>query len=306
MSGKSIKMTEDAAAYSFPWYTYFTVMSFALGACMGSFLNVCIYRIPRDMATNNPPRSFCPHCKKQIPWYLNIPLLSYTMLGGKCRFCGKKITLRYFLVETLTAMIFLLVWFKFATTGSSTILFLHPAPNVLAVPVYWIAAMGLLLGAFIDIEHMIIPDRVTLGGIVYGLACSAVMPELQGQQTVLKGLLWSAVGACTGWLLLWGVAIAGKLIFKKEAMGFGDVKLLGAIGALLGWQAVIFNIVAASLAGSALGIACVMTGKKEMSSKIPFGPYIAFAAILWILWGPAMWDAYIELMTPATIAVPIP
>lgn len=289
---------EMTVAYQFPWHIYFTVMSVAMGACFGSFLNVCIYRIPRDIPTGKPARSFCPHCEKTIPWFCNIPLLSYIVLGAKCKSCKGKISARYFLVEGLTSILFLLMWLKFDPTGAARPFGLHAVTEIYTVPVYWLVSFGLILGTFVDIEHLIIPDRVTLGGIAAGLVCSAFVPALHNVDTITQSLISASIGAGLGWFSLWGVAIFGKMIFKKDAMGFGDVKLLGAIGAFLGWEAVLFNIFASSLLGSVVGISFVVAGKKEMGSRIPFGPFIAIAAILWVLWGPVWWEAYLNMMLP--------
>jgi leader peptidase (prepilin peptidase)/N-methyltransferase len=289
---------ELAAIPQFPWYLYFTLLSVTLGACFGSFLNVCIYRIPKEIPTSKPARSFCPHCNKTIPWFYNIPLLSYIMLGGKCKFCEKKISARYFLVEGLTTILFILVWLKFDPSGLPRVFGLAPASDMFVVPVYWLMTFGLILGTFVDIEYLILPDRVTLGGIAAGLIYSALVPALHGADTILESLKSAAIGGALGWFSLWGVAIFGKMIFKKDAMGFGDVKLLGAIGTFLGWEAVLFNIFVSSLLGAIVGISFVKAGKKEMGSQIPFGPFIAIAAILWILWGPTWWQAYMDLMPP--------
>ena len=282
------------------WYHMFSVLSFAWGACIGSFLNVCIYRIPNELSIVTP-RSYCPHCKKTIPWYLNMPLVSWPMLAGRCRFCRERISPRYLLVELLTAVLFLLVWLKLTMCPCC------PRPLGLAavvdwklIPIYWLAIWGLILGTFVDFEHMIIPDRVTLGGIVAGFILSGIVPSLHGQETWLRGLMFSSLGIALGWGLLWGMGALGKLILKKDAMGFGDVKLLGAIGAFFGWQCVLFTIFVSSLVGSIVGIALVVMRRKEMQSKIPYGPYIALAAVIWMLWGPTIWEMYTDLLFPPT------
>ena len=284
----------------FEIYVFFTVLSFAWGACIGSFLNVCIYRIPLELSVVKP-RSFCPSCKTPIAWYHNLPIVTWLMLRGRCRYCGCKITPRYVLVEFLVAMLFVLMWLKLDFFGFRPGAALHLAivTNGKLVPVYWLIVSGLVLGTFVDFEHMIIPDRVTLGGIAAGLILSTLVPSLHGVTHAWTGLLWSAIGAAGGWALLWGVAELGRLIFRKDAMGFGDVKLIGAIGAFLGWRAVLFTVVASSLVGSIVGIALVAARNKEMQSRIPYGPYLALGAVLWLLWGPALWDWYAGLCTMA-------
>jgi leader peptidase (prepilin peptidase)/N-methyltransferase len=145
---------------------------------------------------------------------------------------------------------------------------------------------------------MIIPDRVSLGGIVIGVLLSAVVPAMHGAATIRDSLLATSLGAAVGWGSLWAVAILGRFIFRKEAMGFGDVKLLGAIGAFIGWRGVLFTIVGSSFVGSLVGVMLVCTGRKAMQSRIPYGPYLAMAAMVWVFWGPTLWSEYIRLLTP--------
>ena len=290
-------MIDSLLPPDFPWRPFIALLSFVLGACVGSFLNVCVYRIPRDLSVV-APRSFCPACSRQIPWYLNVPLLSWVMLRGRCRWCGARISPRYVIVELLVACLFLLVWLKHDLGASPRLLGLSPITDWRIVPVYWLAVSGLVLGTFVDFEHLIIPDRVTLGGIVAGLLLSGFLPSMHEETTVLRSLLWSSVGAGIGWGVLWATAALGQLAFKKEAMGFGDVKLMGAIGAFLGARAVFFTIMCSSLLGSVVGISLVMFGRKQMQSRIPYGPYLALAALLWMLWGPYFWNLYVSMVTP--------
>jgi leader peptidase (prepilin peptidase)/N-methyltransferase len=278
-------------------FHFWSLVFFAFGSIVGSFLNVCIHRIPRELSVI-APRSRCPHCSTPIPWHLNIPLLSFLMLRARCKFCGGRIAPRYFLVELLVAVLFLLAWLKFDLQPGDRPLGLVPITDWRLVPIHWLALAGLVLGTFVDFEHLIIPDRVTLGGIVAGLALSALAPSLHGAAGIREALLRSALGAAVGWGALWTVGVVGKAVFKKDAMGFGDVKLLGAIGAFFGWQAVLFTIVVSSLFGSVAGIGLVLTGRKAMQSRIPYGPYLALAAVLWMLWGPTWLQAYLRLLAP--------
>ena len=264
------------------WNGYFAVVSFLFGACVGSFLNVCIYRIPREESVVRP-RSHCPHCNRMIAWYDNIPLVSWCALGARCRHCGNRISARYVLVELLVAVLFLLVWLRYGFDART--------------PVYWLMAGGLTLGTFVDFEHMYLPDRVTLGGIVAGLVLSPLVPSLHGETARGMALLAAGLGATVGYGLLWLVAFLGEKAFKKEAMGMGDVKLLGAVGALLGWPAVLFTIFVSSLFGSIVGVAFIVARRKEWQSRIPFGPYIALAAVLWFLGGADLWHAYFGWLT---------
>lgn len=266
-----------------------SILVFFFGACVGSFLNVCIYRIPREESIVLP-RSHCPHCGKLIAWYDNIPILSWYVLRARCRSCRNSISVRYVLVEALVAFLFTLVWLQYGLSAFT--------------PVYWIVIAGLVTATFIDFEHYIIPDRISLGGIALGLLLSFIYPQLQSYGTLVpitshwSGLLQSAVGVLAGAGSLWLVAVVGKMIFRKDAMGLGDVKLLGAIGAFLGWRAVVFTIVISSFVGSFVGIALIAVGNRKWQSKIPYGPYIALAAILWIYFGPELWNAYMNFMMP--------
>jgi leader peptidase (prepilin peptidase)/N-methyltransferase len=290
--------------YTFPWRVFYSVLSFAWGTCIGSFLNVCIHRIPRELSVVKP-RSFCPGCERTIPWYCNVPILSYVLLRGKCRFCGVRISARYVTVELLVGLLFLLTWLKFDTMPGARPLALAPIEAWPLVPIYWLLVSGLVLGTFVDFEHLIIPDRVTLGGIAAGVVLSAVAPALHGESEMLYGLLWSLTGAALGWGILWLIAIFGRFVFRKEAMGFGDVKLLGAIGAFLGWRAVLFTIVVSSFAGSLVGVTLVVLKLKAMQSRIPYGPYLALAAVIWwMLWGPGLWNAYVNMLAPPAVGLP--
>lgn len=276
---------------------FFTLLSLLWGACIGSFLNVCIYRIPNDLSVV-APRSYCPHCRHKIAWYHNIPLFSYVALRARCAYCGARIPPRYVLVELLVAVLFALVWMKFVVIREPRLWGMAPFYSPLLIPVYWLVVSGLVLGTFVDFEHLIIPDRVTLGGIAAGIILSAAIPELHEKATTVEGLTAAVVGAAVGWGLLWAVAILGKAVFKKDAMGFGDVKLMGAIGAFFGWRAVLFTIMGSSLAGSIVGVILVISGRKDLQSRIPYGPYISLAALVWLLWGPAIWNMYVGLLRP--------
>ena len=271
-------MIWETIDFTLPLYNVFVVY---LGLCMGSFLNVCIYRIPLDQSVSLPA-SHCFSCKTPIKFYDNIPVLSYLLLRGKCRKCGEGYSPRYMIVEIITGILFWLVWQKY---GLSWI-----------TPVYWLVIFGLLLGSFVDLDHMIIPDRVTWGGILLGLIISPLVPELHGAETAKDGFLTSLGGACIGFGILYLVGTLGTLAFKKEAMGFGDVKLLGAIGAFLGWEATLFTLVISAFLGSAVGVTFIAMKKRELQAQIPFGPYISAAAVLWMFKGPPILEWYMSLM----------
>jgi leader peptidase (prepilin peptidase) / N-methyltransferase len=279
----------------FPLYAFLTTLALLLGACIGSFLNVCIYRIPLEQSVITPG-SHCPVCNTPLRWYHNIPIFSYLILRGRCAYCHNPFSARYCLVETLGAILFLLVWLKLDVDGAARPYALVPIADWKLVPVYWLVVMGLILGTFVDFDHMIIPDRVTIGGMLAGVLCSVAVPSLHGQTSHLHGLLTGLLGLAVGFGSLWLVACVGKLVFRKDAMGFGDVKLMGAIGAFFGWQAVLFTIMMSSLLGSIAGVTLIVCGGKQLQSRIPFGPYLALATLLWMLWGSTWWAWYVNFL----------
>jgi leader peptidase (prepilin peptidase)/N-methyltransferase len=379
-------------------FHFWSVVMFALGSIVGSFLNVCIHRLPLNESVVSPP-SHCPHCKYSIPFYLNIPLVTWLYLRGKCKNCGAPISIRYFLVELLTALTFFGSWLHFGRQSVALAL------------IYSIFLSGLIVATATDFEHIIIPDEITIGGTVAGFIFSFLVPALQGKDYSLKesmasSLLGIAVGAGSIYALLRG----GKLVFGRkrknfstdtriiftetdlilpatepffarvwnavtgraatnpsaleaipygeilyrdndtiqfhattlelvdrcykdvpvrvtqtelaigeekinpesvvhmevqtskitlpqEAMGLGDVKFMGAIGAFLGWKAVVFTLVVSSFIGGFLvGIPLVLMGKRGLSSKLPYGPYLAAAAALWVFAGPQLIQWYLKLM----------
>lgn len=182
---------------------FIDVFSFVLGSLIGSFLNVCIYRLPLGLSVNEPKRSFCPHCKNQLRWYHNLPIVSWLVLRGKCGFCGAPISVRYPLVELLTAVLFFAVWRRFSDVW-------------ILVPAYWVFVSLVIVATFIDFDHFIIPHEITFGCMGAGLALSLVIPLLMGEDSHAWGFVWSLVGAGAGYLLLWGVVEAGKLAFGKK------------------------------------------------------------------------------------------
>ena len=356
---------------------FFSIVAFVLGAVVGSFLNVVIYRLPLDLSVNEPKRSFCPSCKKQIPWHQNLPLISWLFLRGKCANCGSRIAFRYFAVELVTALMFLAVWLTFEWDVAIA---------------YWVFVSLLIAATFIDFEHFIIPDEITLGGVVVGVLACVVVPQLMLTDERWRALLTSLASAALGYALLWLVLEGGKLAFGKkrirldaptpftwtragedadfvvgeekglwsdnfaresdqlllecsavvidqrdlgattlrfhynrvafgneevqldtlgtitgvvrelqiprEAMGRGDLKFLAAIGAFLGWRAVLFSVFAGSLLGSIVGIVTLVIGKRVWSAKLPFGPYLAAGALVWMFFGDALIGWYMGLLGP--------
>jgi len=263
------------------WNLFWSAFSAIFGAVVGSFLNVCIYRIPLEQSVVRP-RSRCPKCGTPIAWYDNVPLISWLALRGRCRRCGEGISPRYALVEALTAALFAAVWSRYGWDPRT--------------PVYWLAVSGLVLGSFVDLDHLIIPDRVTLGGMAAGLALSAAVPPLHGAGNWMEGLSASVIGLVAGAGALGLIAELGRRAFKKEAMGLGDVKLLGAIGAFLGWRAVVFSLVVSSFAGSIVGVYLIVRKGRAWQTRIPYGPYLALAAVVWVLGGDGWWEAYLRFL----------
>jgi len=257
-----------------------TIFAFLFGAVIGSFLNVCIHRMPQEGYSLVVPGSHCPNCKKPIPWYDNIPLLSYIFLGGKCRNCKAPIRIRYFLVEFLTAVSFAVFYNTFGLTFN---LFF-----------YLIFLCGLIVATFIDIQHRIIPDEISVGGIVVGLFLSA----LKGVSSCPisfnpKPLLGSLLGVVVGGGIIYLTGVLFDLVYFKllkhppingetESMGGGDVKLLAMIGAFLGWQAAILTFFLAPFFGAIVGVVNLVAKKDH---TIPYGPFLSLAAILVLFWG---------------------
>jgi leader peptidase (prepilin peptidase)/N-methyltransferase len=251
---------------------YFSIISFVFGAVVGSFLNVCICRMPKDESVVTPP-SHCPRCDYRIRWYDNIPLFSYLLLRGKCRGCGTHISLQYPLVELLNGLLTLALFLKFGPTLTFLALFLF--------------CSALVVITFIDLEHQIIPDEISLSGIVIGFIVSFILPW----QTWLNSLLGILLGG--GSLLL--VAYSYQWLTGKEGMGGGDIKLLAMMGAFLGWKSVLFIVFASSLIGSVVGVTMMLVQKKDSKLAIPFGPYLAFGAVLYIFFGRQLIHWYLNL-----------
>ncbi len=271
---------------------YFTFVVFLFGACWGSFLNVCIYRIPAELSVVKP-RSRCPKCMTNLAWRDNIPIFGWLMLGGKCRYCKAPISARYPSIELLTAVLFTWVWLQYPLMVDSDLDFRFAA--------YWVLVFGLILGSMVDVDEMWLPDRCTIGGMIIGPILSGLIPAMHGTDSPMVALIRSLVGLAFGFGLLWSVGFFGKLVFKKDAMGFGDVKLMGALGAFLGFESIVFIVFVSSLLGSIIGVSLIAMGQKEWQSRLPFGPYIALAALIWVLGGYEWWDAYMNWMTSTTL-----
>lgn len=247
------------------------IILFVFGSLIGSFLNVCIYRMPRELSVNKPKRSFCPKCEKKISWYDNIPFISYLLLGGKCRLCKEKIPFRYFLVEFLTAVAFLILHSFFGLT--------------VQFYVYSVLSCALIVATFIDFDFQIIPDEITLGGLVVGIILSVIFPSLHGVSGWILGLKQAVIGLLAGGGSIYMIGKIGEMIFKKESMGGGDVKFLAMIGSILGWKFAILIFFVAPFFGAIVGIIAKIRKGAEL---IPYGPYLSLATFLVILWGNEM------------------
>ena len=284
------------------YFIVFACFAFAMGACIASFMNVCIWRIPRNESVVSPP-SHCPNCNAPIRWYQNIPILSWCCLRGKCANCHKPISMRYTIVELLGGILFLMAYFQwgipFFFRGDVALYGLQPLRSLWAVPVFWVVFAGLILGSFVDLAEQWIPDRVTIGGMILGVPLSFLVPELQGEQMRLHALYWSLGGLFFGFGFLWLVGFVFSKIVKKDALGFGDVKLIGAVGAFFGPGAVLFTIIVSSFVGAVVGVVLMLRGKAKLGgfTAVPYGPFLALGVIAWMFWGPGIVGWYLRLLT---------
>jgi len=233
-----------------------------LGAALGSFLNVLIYRLPEETSIILPA-SHCPHCRKAIRFYDNIPVISYILLKGRCRECHEKISFRYPLVELITAILSLLLFLKFGLTFQYLFSFIF--------------VCALMVITFIDLDHQIIPDVITLPGIPIFFLAAVFAMNLRFLDAFLGFLIG---GGC-----LYGIAFVYELVTKREGMGGGDIKLLAMIGAFLGWQSLLFVLLVSSLLGAVVGISLMMVKGQDMKYAVPFGPFLSFAAVAYIFFG---------------------
>lgn len=251
------------------------------GLAVGSFLNVCIYRIPRtDVSIHSPRRSFCPECSNPISAYDNIPILSYLILRGKCRQCRATISVLYPLVELATAGLFLGMYYHFGLT----------LEFLLAL-----AFIGLLLPiAVIDAQHYIIPNVLIATGLVLGFV---IVCGIAYQRADVWYLLTRLIGTAAGGMVLWLVAVIGSAILRKKAMGGGDIKLMALNGLFLGaWPELAMVIAFSALSGAVVGTVLIISGVKSRQSPIPYGPFLAGAAVLVLLWGDRLWRMYLQFV----------
>ena len=244
-----------------------------VGAMVGSFLNVCVYRWPEGLSVLSPSRSFCPACRQQIRWHDNLPVLGWFLLRGRCRDCGVTISAQYPIVEFLTALIWVFAALRFGFTFEA-----------LRAALFLTILLGI---ALTDLRHMLIPDQFSLGGAVLGILL-ALAP---GGITVVQAI----VGAAVGYGLFWAVMVLGEKAFRKPALGLGDVHMLAMIGAFLGWQRTLLTILLASVLGVLFAVpALVLRGRYQaFASYLPFGVFLALGAALAYLWGDYVIDWYV-------------
>lgn len=248
---------------------------FLFGAIFGSFANVLIYRMPANESILKGSR--CSSCNAPVRWYHNIPMIGYFILKGKCASCGAPFSIRYPLVEFIMALLFAGVVYIYGTTWTSL--------------EYLILVFGLVTAGFIDYDHMILPDEITLGGLVLGLIGAALNPERQ--------FLDALYGVLFGGGILWLVAYVYFVFTGRDGLGGGDIKLLGWLGALLGWRSIPFIILSSSIIGSVVGLILSRKNEDGLKTMIPFGPFLALGAILYIFGLKSVGIWYVDLFFPS-------
>ena len=267
------------------------IFALVAGLLIGSFLNVCIYRMPRDLSVVRP-RSFCPVCEHMIAWYDNVPLASFIMLRGKCRHCGARISARYPVVEGLTALCFF-----------AAVVVYGPTPLAAKYCLFTALMVGL---AFSDLEELILPNELTVGGVIAGLALAAWVPPDRGLISLFFSRTWpkplpsigdAALAALVSSLLLWSVGWLYLKVRHREGLGFGDVKMMAAIAAFLGLQGALAVLILGSLLGSLIGLVYIYAARKDASTyELPFGTFLAAAAILAALFGDKLMSLWLRLL----------
>ncbi|QSJ20660.1 prepilin peptidase [Nostoc sp. UHCC 0702] len=264
-----------------------SIIVFVLGASIGSFINVVVYRLPARLSILWPP-SRCPHCLNQLKAYDNVPVLGWVWLGGRCRYCKSKISVRYPVVEALTGIIFLLIFLLFhvsvATIG------------------YWAFCSWLLALSLIDLDTMTLPNALTQSGLVVGIIFQMTVGFFSeaSWQGLIKHLMMAIVGAVLGLWLFDAIAIFGSMALGKPAMGAGDAKLAAMMGAWLGWKYLLLAEFIACAVGALVGIATIILSGRKKGRKIPFGPFLALGSLITVFGGEAILSAYLRLFFPAS------
>ena len=257
---------ETAGLSAYPWILW--LPSFVLGSAVGSFLNVCIHRMPREQSIVRP-RSRCPHCGQPIRWYDNIPIVSYLLLRARCRVCSRPIAWRYPLVELLTGAAAVAVVIRFGAGAVGL--------------TYFALVCALIVVSFIDLDYQIIPDEVSLGGLAVGVLLSGLVPALHGTDMRWLSLVRSATGLLVGGGVLYVTGLIGDFLFKKESMGGGDIKLLAMAGSVLGWKLVVLTFFLAPMFALVPGLALLLW---KRSHVIPYGPFLSLALVVVLFFGP--------------------
>ncbi len=250
----------------------FSIFAFIFGAVFGSFFNVLIYRLPKDMDTIFLP-SHCPHCKRKIPWYYNIPILSYIILRGKCAFCGGKISLRYPFVETLSGIALLFIYTNYGFSLDTFI--------------YFVFTGGFIVLFFTDLNDRILPDEITIGGTAV-----AILWSLRRDTISFKN---SLAGAVFGFLILFSVWYFYKKIKREEGLGFGDIKLMALLGALFGVFKMLLILVFSSFSALIIGGTYMLLTKKSKKYEIPFGSFLSFWGAVFLFWGNFIEKSYLKI-----------
>lgn len=240
------------------------IFAFIFGAVVGSFLNVCILRIPAKESIVTP-LSRCPHCHHPIRFFDNIPIISFAILRAKCRDCGEKISWRYPLVELVTGLLTLLLFIKFGLSLNFLVFFIFTAV--------------LIVISFIDFDHQIIPDILSIPGIPIFFLSAVFIVKISWHEAL--------IGLLIGGGMLFLIAFVYEMITKREGMGGGDIKLLAMIGAFLGWKSLIFVLLFSSFTGALIGLIVMAVKKKDTKYAVPFGPFLSIAAVVYIFWGDA-------------------
>jgi len=244
----------------------------ALGAIVGSFLNVCVYRLPRKLSIVWPA-SACPKCRRELSWYENVPVLSYAVLRGRCRTCRERIGIRYPIIEAITALMFAAAWWYYG-------------PGLLLASRLVFGCALVVLFA-IDLEHHLLPNAITLPGIAVGLAFSLF---------VEPGWWMALLGVVLGGGALYATAEVYYRVRHEEGLGMGDVKMLAMVGAFLGWKLTLMTLMLASVAGSIIGLALIAAGRGTMKYALPFGTFLALGAAAAGTIGPAILHWYLGLL----------
>ncbi|WP_341531288.1 A24 family peptidase [Nostoc sp. UHCC 0302] len=264
-----------------------SIIVFVLGASIGSFLNVVVYRLPAGLSILWPP-SRCPHCLNQLKAYDNVPVLGWIWLRGRCRYCKSKISLRYPVVEAITGLIFILVFLVFKV-------------SIFTIG-YWAFCCWLLALSLIDLDTMTLPNPLTQSGLVIGIIFQMVvgfLPEASWQGLV-NSLMRAIVGAVVGLWLFEAITIIGSIAFGKAAMGAGDAKLAAMMGAWLGWRYLLLASFIACVLGALVGSSVIIRSRQKLAQKMPFGPFLALGSVITLFAGNAILLSYMKLFFPAS------